>query len=101
MGDNKIGRKSPLAITGASLGFSFRYYLHDIVDNNAVKMLSLNGVYPDEESIRNRSYPVVAQFYAIYRADNDNQNISVLIDWLLSEEGQALIEETGYVRIKE
>lgn len=100
MGDNKIGRKSPLAITGASIGFSFRYYLHDMVDNNAVKMLSLNGVYPDEESIRNRSYPVVAQFYAIYRADNDNENIPVLIDWLLSEEGQTLIEETGYVKIK-
>ena len=100
MGDNKIGRKSPLAITGASIGFSFRYYLHDIVDNNAVKMLSLNGVYPNEENIRNRSYPVVAQFYAIYRADNDNENIPVLIDWLLSEEGQTLIEETGYVKIK-
>ena len=100
MGDNKIGRKSPLAITGASIGFSFRYYLHGIVDNSAVKMLSLNGVYPSEENIRNRSYPVVAQFYAIYRADNDNENIPVLIDWLLSEEGQTLIEETGYVRIK-
>lgn len=100
MGDYKIGRKSPLAITGASIGFSFRYYLHDIVENGAVKMLSLNGVYPSEENIQNRSYPVIIQFYAIYRADNDNENIPILIGWLLSEEGQTLIEETGYVRIK-
>ena len=100
MGDRRIGKKSPLAITGASIGFSFRYYLHGIVENDAVKMLSLNGVYPSEENIQNRSYPVVAQFYAIYRADNDNENIPVLIDWLLSEEGQTLIEKSGYVRIK-
>ena len=100
MGDYKIGRKSPLAITGASIGFSFRYYMDGIVENDAVKMLSLNGVYPSAENIQNRSYPIVAQFYAIYRADNDNENIPVLIDWLLSEEGQTLIEETGYVKIK-
>lgn len=100
MGDYKIGRKSPFAITGASIGFSFRYYMDGIVENDAVKMLSLNGVYPSAQNIQNRSYPIVAQFYAIYRADNENENIPVLIDWLLSEEGQTLIEETGYIRIK-
>lgn len=99
MGDYKIGKKSPLAITGASIGFSFRYYMDGIVENDAVKMLSLNGVYPSAENIQNGSYPVVAQFYAIYRADNNNENIPVLIDWLLSEEGQTLIEQSGYVRI--
>ena len=100
MSDYEIGRKSLLALTGASIGFSFRYYLQDIVENDAIKMISLNGVYPSEENIQNRSYPVVIQFYAIYREDNDNENIHLLIDWLLSEEGQTLIEETGYVRIK-
>ncbi len=100
MGDYKIGKKSPFAITGASIGFSFRYYMDGIVENDAVKMLKLNGVYPNAENIRNRSYPIVAQFYAIYRADNKNENIPVLIDWLLSDEGQSLIEQTGYVRIK-
>ncbi len=100
MGEYEIGRKSPLAITGASIGFSFRYYMDGIVENDAVKMLSLNGVYPSAENIRNRSYPIVAQFYAIYRADNDNKNIDILIDWILSEEGQTLIEESGYVRLQ-
>lgn len=99
MGEYEIERKSPLAITGASIGFSFRYYMDGIVENDAVKMLSLNGVFPSPENIRNRSYPVVAQFYAIYRADNDNENIPVLIDWILSDEGQQIIEETGYIRI--
>lgn len=100
MGDREIAPKSPLAITGGSIGFSFRYYMDGIVANSGVKMLSLNGVYPSAENIQNGTYPIIAKFYAIYRADNTNQNIPILIEWLLSDEGQALIEETGYVRIK-
>lgn len=99
MGDLEIAPKSPFAITGASIGFSFRYYMDGIVDNESVKMLSLNGVYPSAENIQNGSYPIIAEFYAVYRADNDNENIPVLIDWLLSEEGQLIVEKTGYVRI--
>lgn len=99
MGEHEIAPKSPLAFTGGAIGFSFRYYMDGIVGNKGVKMLSLNGVYPSAENIRNKSYPVVAQFYAIYRADNENENIPVLIDWILSDEGQNLIEKSGYVRI--
>ena len=99
MGDTAIAPKSPLAITGASIGFSFRYYMDGIVGNKAVKMLSLNGVYPSAENIQNGEYPIIAQFYAIYRADNENENIKALIDWLLSDEGQEIIEKSGYVKI--
>lgn len=99
MGERKTALKSPFAIAGASIGFSFRYYMDGIVGNQAVKMLSLNGVYPSSENIRNGSYPIIAQFYAIYRADNANENIPVLIDWILSEQGQKIIEDSGYVSI--
>ena len=99
MGERKTAPKSPLAIFGGSIGFSFRYYMDGIVGNESVKMIALNGVYPSAENIRNGTYPVIARFYAIYRADNDNPNIPVLIDWILSDEGQTLIEQSGYVRI--
>lgn len=99
MGGTEIAPKSPFAVTGGSIGFSFRYYMDGIVENENVKMLSLNGVYPSSENIRNSSYPVIAEFYAIYRADNKNENIKILIDWMLSAEGQTLIEESGYVRL--
>lgn len=99
MGDQKIAPKSVFAITGSSIGFSFRYYLDGLVDNSAVKMLRLNGVYPSAENIRNGDYPVTVQFYAIYRADNENENIQKLIDWILSDQGQQLIEACGYVGV--
>lgn len=100
MGDTKIGIKSPLAIAGGSIGFSFRYYMDGMVGNEGVKMISVDGVYPSSENIKNRSYPIITEFYAIYRSDNENENIPLLIDWLLSEEGQELIEKTGYVGIQ-
>ena len=99
MGERSIARKSPFAVTGGAIGFSFRYYLDGMVGNEKVKMISLNGVYPSEENIKNRSYPVIAEFYAVYRADNENKNIPVLIDWILSDKGQSIIEQTGYVGI--
>ena len=101
MGDTPIGGKSPFAMFGGAIGFSFRYYLDDMVDNNGVKMLPVNGVYPSRDNIRARTYPIIAQFYAIYRANNENENIPRLIDWILSEEGQALIEACGYTAIGE
>lgn len=99
MGEREIGMKSPFAIFGGSIGFSFRYYMNGIVDNQSVKLLSVNGVYPSPESVSDGSYPIVAKFYAIYRADNENTNIKALIDWLLSDEGQTLIEQNGYIRM--
>lgn len=99
MKGQEIKGKSLFALTGGSIGFSFRYYMDGIVGNDSVKMISLNGVYPSAENIQNGTYPVIAPFYAIYRADNTNENIPVLIDWILSEEGQKIIEETGYVSI--
>lgn len=83
----------------SAIGFSFRYYVADVIENGRVKMLALNGVYPDKQSVADGSYPVVSNFYAVYDKRNENLNIRRVVDWLLSAEGQRLIEETGYVPI--
>lgn len=85
---------------GSAIGYSFRFYVEGVVADGGVKLLSLNGVYPDKDNIRNGSYPIVNHFYAIYRKDNTNENIPHLIDWMLSEEGQRIIEETGYIGVQ-
>ncbi len=94
--DGEKVKKNPLGFMGRSIGFSFRFYVEGIVENGAVKMLALDGVYPSKENVSNRSYPIVNEIYAVYRKDNDNPNIQPFIDWILSEEGQAIVEESGY-----
>ena len=100
MKDRKIADKSLFACFGKSVGYSFRYYLNDLVGDSEVKMLKLNGVYPDKENIRNKTYPIVNRFYAAYRKDNTNPAVIRLIEWILSDEGQKIIEKTGYVSLK-
>lgn len=87
------------AVFGRAIAFSFRFYVNDITNYGGIKILSLNGVYPTPETIADNSYPLSSEFYAIYRADNDNPNIPILIDWILSDEGQSVIESNGYVRV--
>lgn len=93
-------KRSLTGILGSAIGFSFRYYVEGIVENSDIKMLSLNGVYPSPENVADESYPLVSSFYAIYRKGDDNPNIPVLIDWILSDEGQRIVAESGYAPLK-
>ena len=80
-----------------SIGFSFRYYVEGIINNPDIKMLSVDGVAPTAENIKNGSYPIVTPIYAVTYEENTNENVDKLLDWILSEEGQYIIEKTGYV----
>ncbi|MBO7333366.1 MAG: substrate-binding domain-containing protein [Lachnospiraceae bacterium] len=97
MEGDMIEKREPSSVFGASIGYSFRYYLSGMVANSDVKMLCVNGVYPDADNIKNGSYPISANFYVVYRKDNSNENVIKLVDWLLSDEGQTMIEKCGYV----
>jgi hypothetical protein len=68
-----------------------------IVADNNVKMLEVDGVYPNAENIKNGTYPITTNFYVVYRKDTNNLNVHKLVEWLLSEEGQTMIEACGYV----
>lgn len=82
-----------------SIGFSFRFYVEGIIKNPDIKMIAVDDVAPTAENIKDGSYPIIAPVYAVTYKDNPNENVYKLIDWMLSEEGQYIIEETGYVGI--
>ena len=84
-----------------SIGFSFRYYVEGIIKNPDIKMISIDGVAPTAENIKNGKYPVVTPIYAVTYEEETNENVGKLLDWILSDEGQYIIEETGYVGIHE
>ena len=97
MNGEKI-QTNPLGIFfGNPIGYSFRYYVEGITRNEKVKMISLNGIAPTKENIQNGKYPLSSNFFAVYRKDAKNENVKKLIDWILSPEGQRIIEDNGYV----
>lgn len=82
----------------AALGFSFRYYSTELLRNNQIKLLSIDGVAPTVENIRNGSYPLVATAYMVSVRPRSS-NVRRIVDFMLSPEGQKLVEETGYVPV--
>ena len=84
---------------GASIGFSFRFYVEELTKHGHIKMLSLNGVYPNKENVQNESYPIVSNFYAVTRKGETNPNVQKVLDFVLSPTGQEIIDEVGYVSL--
>lgn len=90
-----------------SIGFSFRFYASEMAANNQIRLLALDGVSPTKESIRDGSYPVSDSFFAITAAPigapdprESNPKLNAFLDWILSEQGQQIVEDSGYVSIR-
>jgi phosphate transport system substrate-binding protein len=82
-----------------SIGHSSYYYTQEMLQNGQIKLLSINGVFPTRETIADGSYPLSYDFYAVTEGPPD-QNEQELIDWILSEQGEYLIEKSGFIPIK-
>jgi phosphate transport system substrate-binding protein len=95
-----------------AIGYSFRYYIESMLNDaemQKVKLLAIDGVAPTVQTIADGTYPFADHFYAVRVANrefgNDTEraraeNAQKLIDWILSEQGQSLVEKTGYVKLQ-
>ncbi len=81
-----------------AIGYSYRYYATKMYPNENSKLLCVNGVFPSERNISEGKYPFSSQFYAVTKGQPSG-NIKKFIAWILSEQGQRLVEKTGYVRL--
>ena len=87
-----------------AIGFSFRFYSTEMVENEQIRLLALNGIEPTKETIRSGEYPISSNFFAVTASpigepapEEHHADLRALIDWILSEQGQRIIEQTGYV----
>ena len=82
-----------------AIGYSYRFFATTMFANPDARILSVNGVAPTIENIQNGTYPFIANFYAVTNG-MPVDNTKLLIDWILSPQGQRIIEETGYVPLR-
>ena len=80
-----------------SIGFSFRYYVEGMSKKPDITMIAVNGIAPTKENIQNGTYAIIAPVYAVTYEGNPKESVGQLIEWILSEEGQYIIEQKGYV----
>jgi phosphate transport system substrate-binding protein len=81
------------------MAYSVYYYEHYMAASPNTRTLAVDGVQPSYETILNRSYPYVAEVYVVTRKGLDsNAGAARMRAWLLTDEGQAVVRESGYVQ---
>ncbi len=81
-----------------AIGYSYFYYVNTMYKRDTIKMLSVDGVKPTIETIKNGEYPIYTNGFIVTRSDAD-ENTLKWAQAVLSERGSKIIEEAGYVPV--
>lgn len=88
--------------TPSAIGFTVYYYANDMEKAQGLKVLSIDGVAPSSQTIRDGSYPFLNPYYvAIDQNAAADSPTRILYDWVLGPEGQKLAAMEGYVPVME
>ena len=61
-------------------------------------MIAIEGVKPTARTIATRTYPLTAEVFVVLRKGMPrNSPAALLRNWLQTVEGQAAVQESGYV----
>lgn len=63
--------------------------------DETVKALKVEGVAPTTEDVLNETYPISRPFVMIYHEDNLSDAAKAYIDFLMSADGQKIVEDEG------
>jgi phosphate transport system substrate-binding protein len=81
--------KNGIGYGGAAYGTGIKHLL-------VKKDAGSPGVEPTEENVVNGSYPIWRYLYIYVNPAIDKGEIHKYIEWILSDEGQAVVKEVGY-----
>ena len=107
----------------SSIAYSFRYFATIMAEENenndkkttesnaessgGIKFLAVDGIYPDEETIRLGEYPLTTELYAITVIDKysptgtySKDTIEPFLEWMTGPQGQQIVADTGYVSLE-
>ena len=84
--------------SAGAIGYTPYYYATNMKMADGLKIIKVDDVMPDTETIGKGQYPFCTAYYVVLpkKAAADSP-ARILYDWILSEEGQKLAEMEGYV----
>ena len=89
-----------------SIGYSYYYYattMFQTIDStvaNNIKLLGINGVKPNSQTIKDGTSPYTTAYYiVINKADGEDSPARKLANEMLSKRGQNVAKEAGYVPV--
>ena len=90
---------------GYGLGYSIYYYFQNmdlVMDTKKdLKLLSIDGIAPNDETIADGSYPLSNNTYVVIRKDEpENSKARRFADFMLSPTGQQCVAMAGFGPLK-
>ena len=82
-----------------AIGYSYLYYVNVMMEGGGVKLLAVDGIRPTPSTLRDGSYPL-AEEICIVTAGSGKPEVGRFIEWVLSPQGQAMMETIGLVPIR-
>jgi phosphate transport system substrate-binding protein len=93
-----MGVYHALANDPNGLCYTVYYYNEFMVRDKIAKPVAVDGVFPDDGTVRRRDYPYTSEVYAVVRDDLDRQSMAYKIyEMMLGDAGKRLVAESGYV----
>lgn len=86
--------------TKGAIGYiGFAYLEKNVKPLNVSYDKGKTFVAPSVEAAKNKTYPVVRPLYYYYVA-KDEKKVKPFVDYILSEQGQKVVSEVGYISLK-
>lgn len=83
-----------------SIGYTYSHYLDVLYPNENIKVLSVDGVYPDSAAVQSGEYAYSTYYYGVIRAGEEDGAGGRFLAWMLGEEGQRCIGQAGYIPLR-
>ncbi len=77
-----------------AIGYGGLAYGRDVIH------IAVDGVEPTAENVRNGSYPIARYLY-LFAAEPPDGAMKMFVDWILSNSGQNIVREVGYIPLWE
>jgi len=95
------GEKVDMMTTVEGNEYAIGYISLGSLDEDAVKALKIDGAEATAENIENGSYKVSRPFNVAVKKDLDNEAAKDFMSFIMSTEGQKVVEEAGYIPVSD
>ncbi len=85
--------------TRGAIGYVGMAYMNKRVKTLKISYDNKHFVYPNMETGRKRIYPIIRELYYYYTADKE-RTVRPFINYLLSDQGQKIVMDSGYVPVR-
>lgn len=89
-----------ILINENSICYTFNNYknLQARIPDSEVPKLAINGIFPDEQTVKNGTFPFISKVHVAIRSNLDHNTMAYkLYEWLQSEDAKSTITECGFL----